>query len=35
MAQMEDPSFRGLTLPSREPESNLPVGVRISYRDEA
>jgi hypothetical protein len=34
MARMEDPSFRRLALPSREPESNLPVGVRISYRDD-
>ncbi len=35
MARMEDPSFRRLALPSREPDLNLPMGVRISYRDEA
>ena len=33
MARMEVPSFR-LALPSQGPESNLPVDVRISYRDE-
>jgi hypothetical protein len=37
MARMMDPKFRSrnLALPSREAESNLSVGVRISYRDEA
>jgi hypothetical protein len=33
MAQMEAPNFRWSALPSLELEWNLPVGVRISYRD--
>jgi hypothetical protein len=37
MARMEDPNFwsRKFALPSREPESNLPMGVCVSYRDDA
>ena len=34
MVQIEDPSFQRLALPLQELESNLPVGVRIGYRDE-
>ena len=35
MARIEDPNFQKLALHSREPESNLPMGVRISYCNEA
>ena len=32
---MMDRVLGGLALPSRESEWNLPMGVRISYRDDA
>ena len=35
MAQLDGLNFPRLALPSHESRSNLPVGIRISYRGEA